>query len=67
MAKKLTPAEVMRRMNAGEPMQLVDSRSANAWGSSDEKLPGAIRVPPDDIEAHAATLPKGRPIVTYCT
>lgn len=45
----------------------VDARNAQAWGEADTKLPGAIRVPANDLKSHVGKLPKGRPIVTYCT
>jgi rhodanese-related sulfurtransferase len=45
----------------------VDSRNPVAWAEGPTKLPGAIRIPANDLESHLAELPKDRPIVTYCT
>jgi len=30
-------------------------------------LPGAVRVLPDEVTAHAGLLPKDRDIILYCT
>ena len=45
----------------------VDARNAHAWGEAKTKLPGAIRVPANDLTSHLDELPKDRPIVAYCT
>jgi len=54
-------------MNRGEEFYFLDTRNPNAWGESDTKLPGAIRVPADQIERHLSDIPRDRTIVTYCT
>ena len=45
----------------------VDARSEKAWGKATDKIPGAIRVPPDQVAEHLAELPPGKSIVAYCT
>ena len=65
--ERVTPEEVMGRLNRGERVFFVDTRQPEAWEGSDVKLPGAIRDPPDDVEAHLADVPRDRTIVTYCT
>ncbi|HVS31865.1 MAG TPA: hypothetical protein VMS98_10445 [Thermoanaerobaculia bacterium] len=45
----------------------VDARNAQAWGEADTKLPGAIRVPANDLSSHLNELPEGKTFVTYCT
>jgi rhodanese-related sulfurtransferase len=59
--------EVRRRMNAGEQFAFLDTRNPQAWGESDVKIPGALRVPAGDAEQHLAEIPRDRPIITYCT
>jgi rhodanese-related sulfurtransferase len=59
--------ELKKRMASGEHFTFVDTRNPQAWAQSDEKLPGAIRVPLDKLDDHIFELPKNRPIVTYCT
>jgi hypothetical protein len=67
---KLTPDQVKAKLDAGEPVTVLDDRSPKAWDASDVKIPGALRVPPGDVEQHLAeigTIPKHATIVTYCT
>jgi len=67
---KLTPDQVKAKLDAGEPVPFLDDRSPGAWDASDAKLPGAIRVPPDEVERHLAeigTIPKDATVVTSCT
>ena len=45
----------------------VDARNPQAWGEAKTKIPGAIRIPANDLASHIDELPKGRQIVTYCT
>jgi rhodanese-related sulfurtransferase len=64
---RVTAEEVKARVDRGEPILFVDSRSESAWSDSDVKIPGSIRVPPDEAAAHLGEVPHGRSIVTYCT
>ncbi|HWP41599.1 MAG TPA: rhodanese-like domain-containing protein [Blastocatellia bacterium] len=64
---RITVNEVSRKLNNGEPIVFVDSRNPNAWKEADTKLPGAIRVPADEVEKHIADIARDRMVVTYCT
>lgn len=64
---RITVDEVRERLARGEPLALVDARSAESWGKAETQIPGSIRVPPDDVSAHAAAVPRDRSVVTYCT
>jgi rhodanese-related sulfurtransferase len=68
---RVTAEEVMRRMDRGEAVIFVDTRNPQAWSESNEKLPGAIRIPAGEVERHLNEIPKSGPkdrwIVTYCT
>ena len=59
--------EVNRRMDKGELLYILDTRSQDAWNKGVNKLPGAIRVPPDQVDKHLADVPHDRTIITYCT
>lgn len=45
----------------------VDARNPVAWGASAVKLPGAIRVPVDDVDEHVSEVPQGSTVIAYCT
>ena len=64
---RITAAEVMDRMARGERFVFLDSRNPKAWAESDETLPGAIRVEAERVRDHLHEIPRGRPIVAYCT
>jgi rhodanese-related sulfurtransferase len=66
-ATRVTVDEVKERMARGEQLAFVDTRNPQAWGESDVKLPGAIRVPADEVEKHLDEIPRDRAIITYCT
>jgi rhodanese-related sulfurtransferase len=54
-------------MDRGEPLAFLDNRNPTAWGKADTKLPGAIRVPADEVEQHLDEIPRDRVVITYCT
>jgi rhodanese-related sulfurtransferase len=64
---RVTVDEVKERMDRGEPIVFLDARNPNAWAGSDVKLPGAIRVPADEVQEHIGDIPRDRTIITYCT
>jgi rhodanese-related sulfurtransferase len=66
-ASRITADELKKRMEAGEDFTFIDVRNPQAWAQSDVMLPEAIRVPADKLEETLATIPKDKPIATYCT
>ena len=64
---RVTADEIIERMNRGEKFTFLDTRNTKAWSESDEKLPGALRVPADELEKHLDQIPRDRTIITYCT
>jgi rhodanese-related sulfurtransferase len=64
---RVTVDEVRERMGRGEPFAFVDTRNPKAWGESDVKLPGALRIPADEVGQHLSEIPKDRVVITYCT
>jgi rhodanese-related sulfurtransferase len=65
--RRISAEDVKARLARGEPIVFVDSRNPTAWAESDVKLPGAIRVEADRVRDHLSEIPRGRPIVAYCT
>lgn len=64
---RVTVDEIIERMNRGEQLVFIDARNPNAWSKAATKLPGAVRVPSDEVERHLNEIPQGRSIITYCT
>ncbi len=64
---KMTVDDVHTRMNRGKSPLFLDARNPQAWEASNLKLPGALRVPANEVEQHLHEIPQGRTIVPYCT
>ena len=47
-------AEIDEILDRGERVIFVDARNVVAWAASRVKLPGAIRVPVDEVDRHMA-------------
>ena len=64
---RITVGELQERMSRGEQFTILDNRNPKAWSDAQTKLPGALRVPADEIERHLDEIPRDRVIITYCT
>ncbi len=64
---RVTADEVLERMRRGEPFTFIDTRNPQAWAEARTKLPGALRVPADEVEDHLKDIPHDRAVITYCT
>lgn len=68
----MTPApvsasEAKQMLDSGAHVIFVDARNPIAWGQASNKLPGAIRIPADEVSQHLRELPSDGTVVTYCT
>ncbi len=61
----VVPAVVRGRHGSGDPQVVIDVRSAEEYEAG--HVPGARRIPLDQLPGRFAELPAGRPVVTYCT
>ena len=66
-ATRVTADELKERIGRGEQFAFLDTRNPKAWGEAETKLPGAIRVPADEVEQHLGEIPRDRAVITYCT
>lgn len=64
---KVSIHEVKARVDRGDPLVIIDSRNNKEWDESPMKIPGAIRVPADEVDRLWREIPADRPIITYCT
>ena len=65
--RRLTPTALRQRLDSGEPVRIVDLRTAIAYQVTCQTLPGAIRMDPEDLEARHGEIPRDCDIVLYCT
>jgi len=66
-ASAISVEEVKRLLERGQPITFIDARNPISWGSSKVKLPGAVRVPLDDVDRLLPHLPRDRRLIVYCT
>jgi rhodanese-related sulfurtransferase len=64
---RITVDELKSKLDRGENIFLIDTRSPAAWSSSDIMIKNAVRIHYNDIDDHLSEIPKDRMIVTYCT
>lgn len=62
--KMMRGKEVKKKIVNGEPLIVIDTRSASAFAAS--HVPGALNIPLSQLREKAASLPKHLPIVFYC-
>lgn len=62
--QELSPADFVRRRDAGELWQLVDVREP--WEVELASVDDAIRIPMGDITARCRELDTGRPVAVLC-
>ena len=65
--RRITVEEVKSAMDQEHAPVFVDARSADAFAKATEQIPGSIRVPPDEVKSRLDAIPRGRPVVAYCT
>ena len=61
---QIDPQEVHRRLEGGEPIQLLDVR--DVWEHEIARLEGAILAPLGELPDHVNKLDPDRPLVVYC-
>lgn len=64
---RITPEEVMAKMQAGEEMVVVDLRHSIELDGDAEKVQGAILLLPEDLEEQHEKIPRDRDVILYCT
>lgn len=64
---RITPEELHDRIQAGDPVQVVDVRHRLEVDSDRRILPGALVLPAEELEARFSELDLERELVVYCT
>jgi rhodanese-related sulfurtransferase len=63
----ISAEEAWRLVREGAKPVFIDTRNARHWAQSDVKIPGALRIWREELEARIDEVPRGRTIITYCT
>ena len=64
---RVTPAELAHRLAGPNPPVVLDVRSRSEYARDGVRIPGSIRVPPDQVTEWAADHLHDQPYVLYCT
>ena len=64
---RITPEELKTRMDAGENLMLVDLRHSIDFEAEPVRIPGALHLSTEELEARHREIPRDREIVLYCT
>lgn len=66
---RVHPSEVVRLIEGGKSPILLDARRADSYEQLPLKIPGSVRVAPEDLAGSMAglDLDPTRPVVAYCT
>jgi membrane protein DedA with SNARE-associated domain len=67
VADRIQPEELKARIDAGEPVVVVDLRHALDSLPDPRTIPGALRMEPEELQARHGEIPRDAEIVLYCT
>jgi NhaP-type Na+/H+ or K+/H+ antiporter len=64
---RLTVDELEERLRAAHPPVVLDVRTRSQYDADRSRIPGSVRVYPDQVAAWAVHQSRERPVVAYCT
>jgi rhodanese-related sulfurtransferase len=62
---KVTLHDVKARLDRGSPTLFIDARDKEGWQNADAKIPGALRMTIENIDAEFDKIPQGQAIIIY--
>lgn len=63
----VSPQELYANLSSGEPVLILDVRQALDLLAYPEQIPGAQRIPPEEVLEKPDLIPKDKDVVVYCT
>jgi membrane protein DedA with SNARE-associated domain len=64
---RITPQELKRRLEAGEPLLVVDLRHEIELDADRQTLPGALRIAFEELDLRHGEIPRDREIALFCS
>jgi hypothetical protein len=66
---RVSPSDVVRLIESGKQPVILDTRKAESYEAMPIKIPGSVRLAPEELESGKAglELDTTRPVVAYCT
>ncbi len=65
--ERISPDALKRKLDAGEPVLIVDLRHPLDAAADPQRIPGAMRLGPEEVEERQAAMPRDRETVLYCS
>ena len=65
--RRVLPEELVELLDGPEPPVVLDVRSRSSYQHDKARIPGSVRVLPDEVVAWARANPTERLVVAYCT
>jgi uncharacterized protein YneF (UPF0154 family) len=62
---RITPTELKAMLDAGQQVVVIDVRSP--LESETDSVPGALRIPLEELETRHADIPRDRDVVLFCS
>jgi len=66
-ARTITREDLKARLERGGTLTILDVRNQSDYQNSDVRLPGAVRIPVEELEARSGELDPSGEVVAYCT
>ena len=64
---RVTPEQLKAELDSGVDLAIIDLRHALDYQEEPRILPGAIRLPAEELEQRGKELPQGKTLVLYCS
>jgi len=64
---RIAPEELKAKLEAGEPVTIIDLRHPLDLLPDPRSLPGALRISPEELEQRHAEIPRDGEVVLFCT
>lgn len=64
---RITPEELKQKLDNHEPVTIIDLRHSLDFLPEPYMIPGAIRIPLEELEKRQSEIPRDREVVLYCT
>ena len=64
---RIGPEELKQKMDRHEPVTVIDLRHSLDFLPEPYTIPGALRIPMEDLDKRNHEIPRGEEVVLYCT
>ena len=66
-SSEITPERLAQLLDGPDPPIVIDVRTRSQYERDDMRIPGSVRVLPDDVAEWAREQDRKRMVVAYCT